>query len=120
MGRWTYVRAAGSSPMLTVTMPCSARASAGLLVLSACWAGMACHAQEIEPRSYSPSPKGVNFVVMAFGNSSGSVLTDPSLPVQNIDAQIDALATGYGRTFGLAGRSANVAMVLPYIRANVS
>jgi hypothetical protein len=105
--------------MLPVTMPCSTRRFAGLLALSVCWASFAC-AQEIEPRSYSPSPTGVNFAVMAFGHSSGGVLTDPSLPVENINAEINALAAGYGRTFGLAGRAANVVIVLPYIRADVS
>jgi hypothetical protein len=30
------------------------------------------------------------------------VLTDPSLPVTDIEAKIDALGFGYGRTFGLA------------------
>jgi hypothetical protein len=106
--------------MLAATMASRARRLAVLLALSACWTGMACHAQEIEPRSYSPSPTGVNFAVMALGNSSGGVLTDPSLPVQNIDAKIDVLAAGYGRTFGLAGRSANVVLVLPYAHAKVS
>jgi hypothetical protein len=40
--------------------------------------------------------------------------------VQNVQAEINALALGYGRTFGLAGRSANFAVVLPYVRAVAS
>ncbi len=104
--------------MLTATMQRRARFAA-LLALSVCWAGTVC-AQEIEPRSYSPAPTGVNFLIAALGNSTGDVLTDPALPVQNVSAEINALALGYGRTFGLFGRSANFALVLPVVRAHVS
>jgi len=90
-----------------------------MLVLSVCWAAP-CFAQEIEPRAYSPSPSGVNFMLLVAGRSSGGVLTDPSLPVENIEAQINALVYGYGRTFGFAGRSANFAIALPYVRAHAS
>jgi hypothetical protein len=95
------------------------RRFAALLALSVCWAAAA-YSQELEPRAYSPAPMGVNFLVLAGGNSSGGVLTDPSLPVENIEASIDALALGYGRTFGMFGRSANVAIVVPYIFAEAS
>jgi hypothetical protein len=92
---------------------------AALVALSGCWAGPG-RAQEIEPRAYSPSPTGVNFIVSALARSTGSVLTDPSLPVTNIEAEINALAFGYGRTFGLAGRSANAALFLPYVEAHAT
>lgn len=95
------------------------RRFAALLALGTCWA-CATHAQEIEPRSYSPAPTGVNFLLLVGGVSSGGVLTDPSLPVTNIDANIDAMALGYGRTFGLFGRSANFGVAMPYIEARAS
>ena len=94
-------------------MQSCSRRFAALLALSVCWAGSA-FSQEIEPRAYSPAPKGVNFLVLVGANSSGGVLTDPSLPVENIEAEINALGFGYGRTFGLFGRSANVAIAVPY------
>ena len=98
----------------------SARRFAAWLFLGGCWAAGACHAQEIEPRAYSPSPRGVNFLIAVAGHSEGGVLTDPSLPVTDIEARIDALGFGYGRTFGLAGRSANVALAVPYITVDAS
>jgi len=100
-------------------MGCARRLAAWLL-LGSCWAGSVCHAQEIEPRAYSPSPSGLNFLIAVGGHSEGGVLTDPSLPVTDIEAQVDALAVGYGRSFGLAGRSANVAFALPYIEVDAS
>jgi hypothetical protein len=96
-----------------------ARRFAAWLLLG-CWALGVCHAQEIEPRAYSPSPSGVNFLIAVAGHSQGGVLTDPSLPVTDIEAQIDALGFGYGRTFGVAGRSANVALAVPYIEVDAS
>jgi hypothetical protein len=102
------------------TMLSCTRRFAAVLALSVCWAGGPCHAQEIEPRAYSPSPTGVNFLLLVGGQSEGGVLTDPSLPVENIEAEVNALAAGYGRTFGFAGRSANFAIALPYARARAS
>jgi hypothetical protein len=95
------------------------RFAAGLFVAGCCSAGP-CHAQEIEPRAYSPSPSGVNFLIAVAGHSEGGVLTDPSLPVTDIEAKINALGLGYGRTFGVAGRSANVALAMPYIEVDAS
>src|SRR5262245_22668126 len=91
-----------------------------VLALSVCWAASDCRAQEIEPRAYSPSPSGVNFLIAVAGHSEGGVLTDPSLPVTDIEAKIDALGFGYGRTFGIAGHSANGALALPYIFIDAS
>src|SRR5688572_31785556 len=102
------------------TMCPRTRRFAALLGLSACWFGSTARAQEIEPRAYSPSPVGVNFLISAAAHSEGGVLTDPSLPVTDIDAKIDALALGYGRTFSLAGRSANLAISVPYIHVEAS
>ena len=45
--------------------------------------------QEIEPRAFSPSPTGVTFVLIGAGQSSGGILTDPSLPVDDVDATCD-------------------------------
>jgi hypothetical protein len=101
-------------------MPSCAYRFAALLALSVCWAAATCHAQEIEPRAYSPSPTGVNFLVAVAGHSEGGVLTDPSLPVTDIEAQIDALALGFGRTFSIAGRSANFAMAVPLLQLDAS
>jgi len=77
------------------------------------------HAQQLEPRAYSASPIGVTFIGLATLHSSGGVVTDPSLPIQNIDAKVSSIAPYYGRTFGLFGRLANVAFVTPYAWATV-
>ena len=101
-------------------MPSCAYRFAALLALSVCWAVAPCNAQEIEPRAYSPSPSGVNFLLAVAGYSEGGVLTDPSLPVTDIEAEISALGIGYGRTFSIAGRSANFAIAVPNLQLDAS
>lgn len=77
-------------------------------------------AQELEPRAYSPNPAGVNFLVLGYTRSTGGVLIDASLPLDNVVADLDSWIAGYGRSFGLFGRSASVALSVPYAQADVS
>ena len=71
--------------------------------------------QEMEPRAYSPAPVGTQFVVLTYAHQSGDVLLDASLPLQDVTVKFNSGAFAYGRTFGLAGRQVNVAVVYPYI-----
>ena len=75
--------------------------------------------QELEPRAYSPSPIGANFLVIAFGDVSGSVPFDPTLPINNVYANFHSPVVGLGRTFGILGRQALVTAALPYAWGNV-
>ncbi|HJQ99406.1 MAG TPA: transporter [Candidatus Polarisedimenticolaceae bacterium] len=77
------------------------------------------HAQELEPRSYSPSPVGTNFFAVAAGHLTGDVLFDPSLPIEDVHADIDVLTLGYGRTFSLAHRLGLATIAVPFAQANV-
>jgi Putative MetA-pathway of phenol degradation len=92
----------------------ASRLPAGLLVLATTWSPHA-STQEMEPRSYSPNPVGVTFVLAAFARSTGGILTDPSLPVDDVEGEVDATALGVGHTFGLFGRSASAGIVQPRI-----
>jgi hypothetical protein len=77
-------------------------------------------AQDLEPRAYSASPVGLNFLVLGFGYSTGSVLFDPTLPVSNVEANLNIPTAGYGRTFGLLGRQSLVTVGLPYVWGDIS
>jgi Putative MetA-pathway of phenol degradation len=76
-------------------------------------------AQELEPRAYSPSPTGANFLVVGFGRLSGEIVFDPSVPVTDERADIYSPVIGLGRTFGLFGRQALVTAALPYAFGNI-
>jgi Putative MetA-pathway of phenol degradation len=79
------------------------------------WGVSIAHAQDLEPRAYSASPIGTNFLTSGFTDTSGSVSLDPSLPITGVKAAIDTYSIGYDHTFGLLGRSASAAIVVPYI-----
>ncbi len=77
-------------------------------------------AQELEPRSYSPSPVGANFLVLSYAYQSGDILFDPALPFTDVEAKLNSGVIAYGRTFGLAGRSASALVALPYVWGEAS
>ena len=77
-------------------------------------------AQQLEPRAYVPVPVGVNVVGAPFVYQWGSVVTDPSLPIQNVDAKVEALAAFYDRSFSFFGRSATALVTVPYAWAQVT
>jgi hypothetical protein len=72
-------------------------------------------AQEMEPRAYSPTPTGAQFVMLSYAHQSGDVLLDSSLPLKDVSINLNAVSIGYGRTFNLMGRQANVAVLFPYL-----
>ena len=89
---------------------------AGIAALLIAGASSDASAQELEPRAYSPSPLGVNFLGLSYLRSTGGVAVDPSLPLDNVDAEVNTASLSYARTFGLFGRSASIGFVLPYSR----
>ena len=90
------------------------RLSWGAVALIALLAPASSLAQELEPRAYSPAPVGANFLLATYSYQSGEILFDPSLPFSDVEARINGVVSGYGRSFSLAGRSATAAVVVPY------
>lgn len=77
-------------------------------------------AQEMEPRSYSPSPVGMTFAGVSYLVSSGGVAVDASLPLENVDADLEGAVLGLAHTFSLVGRTASAAVAVPYFWGDVS
>jgi hypothetical protein len=77
-------------------------------------------AQELEPRAYAPIPTGTNFFVISAARASGSVLFDPSVPVQDVHSTSGALGVGLGRSFDLFGRQALLVGALPWARSTAT
>jgi len=97
-------------------MNCRGPFAAFVLVLCA----TAVSAQDLEPRAYAAAPIGTTFLVVAGARSTGSVLTDPSLPIEDVEARVGAVAVGGGTTVSLVGRTALVLGVLPIARAHAA
>ena len=92
----------------------------GLLGLGLLLFCAAASAQQLEPRAYAPSPVDVNIAGVPYVYQTGSVITDPSLPIQNVDAKVNAAAVFYDRTFSFFGRSASALLTLPYVWAKAT
>ncbi len=73
----------------------------------------------MEPRAYSPTPVGTNFIASVLGVSDGEVLVDPTLPLSDVQATFALASVGYGRTFGLFRRPALVAIAVPFVHGHV-
>jgi hypothetical protein len=72
-------------------------------------------AQDLEPRAYSPAPVGTNFVIITYSHSSGDVLLDPSIPIQDASVQFNIGGMGYYHSFGLFGRQTTATLAVPYV-----
>ena len=75
----------------------------------------ALRAQDLEPRAYSNSPTGMNFVIAGYGYAKGSVLVDPSLPLDNVSNESHAGVFAYATTLNVLGKSAKFDMIIPYV-----
>lgn len=76
--------------------------------------------QDLEPRAYSAAPINTHFLALGTAYSFGNVLLDPSVPITDITADIGMVVPGYARTFALAGRTASLAVILPYAFGKMS
>src|SRR6266481_870924 len=76
--------------------------------------GTTLRAQDLEPRAYSNSPIGLNFVIAGYDYASGTVLTDPSLPLENVSNESHVGVLGFATTFGAFGQSGQFGLIVPY------
>jgi hypothetical protein len=101
-------------PLPEWTMPllrrviCTALAiAAGMLVVEA-------KAQDAEPRAYSNTPVGLNFLLAGYIYSQGKLAFDPSLAVVDAQFQSHTGVLAYVRSFDLFGQSAKFDVIAPY------
>ena len=71
-------------------------------------------AQDLEPRAYSNSPTGLNFAIAGYAYLKGSVLTDPSLPLENVSNEAHIGVFAYATTLNVLGKSAKFDMIVSY------
>lgn len=71
-------------------------------------------AYELEPRSYTNLPVGMNFLGMGLIVQSGDVATDPSETLENAEVDAFTPVVAYARALDLWGRSGKLDVVAPY------
>jgi hypothetical protein len=74
----------------------------------------------MEPRAYSASPIGTNFLVASYLRTTGSTSVDASLPITDVKGSINTALLGYERTFDLLGRTASLALAMSYFDSGFS
>lgn len=77
-------------------------------------------AQDLDPRAYIWLPIKTNTLVTGFSYSHGGVVTDPTLPIQDLNASVQVVSMGYVHTFNLFGLTSQAMVALPYSWAQVS
>ena len=71
-------------------------------------------AQDLEPRSYTNTPVGLNFLLAGYVYSEGKIAFDPDLAIADAQFQTHTGFLAYARSLDVWGKSAKVDVVLPY------
>ena len=72
------------------------------------------HAQELNPRAYLITPVGTNVINLGYSHLEGNPDVAGAAPITDAYGRVDLTALGYYRSFGFLGRSANLALGIPY------
>jgi hypothetical protein len=72
------------------------------------------NAQELEPRAYTNLPVGLNFVVAGYSYSTGGVLFDPAIPLENANITTHSSLFAYARSIKVGKISGKVDALIPY------
>jgi hypothetical protein len=71
-------------------------------------------AQDIEPRSYSNAPIGVNFLIAGYAYTRGGIAFGSALPITNEELTTSSAVLAYARVFDFWGKSAKIDAIVPY------
>lgn len=77
-------------------------------------------AQDLAPRAYVWVPKHTATVVTGFSYSEGDIVTEATLPIDNVNANVQAFTLGAAYSFGIKGMTSQLMVVAPYSWANVT
>jgi hypothetical protein len=81
----------------------------GLLLLSP-----GASAQDLDPRAYARVPINATFLVTGLVVSDGAVVTDPTAPLEDLQATVTSASLGVARSFAVFGKTAQAFAGLPY------
>ena len=75
-------------------------------------------AQELEPRSLTNLPVGMNFAVAGYAWTQGNILLDPAISIEDLNADMHGLVIAYLRAINFFGLSGKVDAILPMATGN--
>ena len=79
--------------------------SSAAIIALACLVASGARAQDIEPRKWSDTPVGVNFLILGYAYTQGGIAFDPSLPINNPHLETNSGGLGFARSLDLWGFS---------------
>ena len=77
-------------------------------------------AQDLDPRAYVRVPVQTTILTGGYSYSAGGVVTDPTLPLQDLEARVHTFAAGVVHSFSLFGLTTQAMAVLPMSWADAS
>jgi hypothetical protein len=78
------------------------------------------HAQDLDPRAYARIPVNVTVVVAGFGYLQGGIVTDATLPLEDLQAEIGSPSVAVVHSFSLFGKTAQASAALPFAWGDAS
>ncbi len=70
-------------------------------------------ATDMDPRSYSNIPTGLNFLIAGYANTKGNVAFAPTIPISNAKLETHSAIFAYVRSLDFWGKSGKVDVILP-------
>ncbi|HCL84252.1 MAG TPA: hypothetical protein DIC22_09765, partial [Chitinophagaceae bacterium] len=77
-------------------------------------------AQDLDPRAYVWVPVGISILGLGYGYTYGGVLTDPTIPVKDVNATIHTTSLGAAHVFSMFHKTAQISANLPWNWATVT
>lgn len=73
------------------------------------------NAQDVQPRVYAPAPIGVNLLTLGYAFSTGAVLFDKTIPIENATADIHGFTAAYSRSIAVFGMAGRADLAVPFV-----
>jgi len=89
-------------------------AAAAFIALASLGRARHAAAQDIEPRTYSNAPVGVNFLIAGYAYTRGALQFDTALDLTDAHLRTSNAVLAYARVFDLAGSAATIDVIAPY------
>ncbi|GGP27086.1 transporter [Silvimonas amylolytica] len=76
--------------------------------------GVVAQATDIEPRSYTNAPIGLNFLVVGLSRADGGMSLDQAIPLDDAQLRVQTEVAAFVHVFELGGQSARFNVSVPY------
>ncbi len=109
----------GTAILQTYKMPEASRLNrllhcAALWIIATVSLVASAKAQDAEPRAYTNTPVGLNFLIAGYVYSQGKTAFDPSLSIVDAKFHMHTGALAYVRSLDVGGKSAKFDVIMPY------